>query len=228
MQQTAATMLEELGVSVTVADARFCKPLDTELVRQLADNHTALVTVEEGSIGGFASHVTQYMLSSGLLDGSLKLRCMHLPDVNIEHGSHDWQLEQAGLSPKDIAATVLQLLDRYGHRESRDAARSAKECTASDTQPVDEPRRIQPPESESELNQTPRTCFAGSGKRSRCLRRSKLRHWRRRPWRRHCGRRGGRQDVRGGQETTGAAVLAPQPGLIGVRPEEGVRVTRRV
>jgi len=109
---TAATMLEELGVSVTVADARFCKPLDTELVRQLADNHTALVTVEEGSIGGFASHVTQYMLSSGLLDGSLKLRCMHLPDVNIEHGSHDWQLEQAGLSPKDIAATVLQLLDR--------------------------------------------------------------------------------------------------------------------
>jgi hypothetical protein len=118
MQQTAATMLEELGVSVTVADARFCKPLDTELVRQLADNHAALVTVEEGSIGGFASHVTQYLLSSGLLDGSLKLRCMHLPDVNIEHGSHDWQLEQAGLSPKDIAATVLQLLDRYGDRSA--------------------------------------------------------------------------------------------------------------
>ena len=110
--QAAAAMLEEMGVSVTVADARFCKPLDTELVLQLSSNHAALLTVEEGSIGGFASHVTQYMLSAGLLDGSTKLRCMYLPDENIEHGAADWQLEQAGLSPKDIAATVLQMLDR--------------------------------------------------------------------------------------------------------------------
>jgi len=70
----AAKMLEELDISVTVADARFCKPLDTSLIRQLAKNHAAMITVEEGSIGGFASHVLQFLALDGLLDGNLKVK----------------------------------------------------------------------------------------------------------------------------------------------------------
>eukprot|EP00982_Pelagococcus_subviridis_P009264 30916-Pelagococcus_subviridis.AAC.2 len=83
-------MLEELDISVTVADARFCKPLDTSLIRQLAKNHAAMITVEEGSIGGFASHVLQFLALDGLLDGNLKfivkVRPLTLPDRPIEHG----------------------------------------------------------------------------------------------------------------------------------------------
>lgn len=216
-------MLEELGVSVTVADARFCKPLDTELVRQLADNHAALVTVEEGSIGGFASHVTQYMLSSGLLDGSLKLRCMHLPDANIEHGSHDWQLEQAGLSPKDIAATVLQLLDRYGnrsasrhmHKQRAVCCRLASRASGFAFSTMAEVLGLKRSSSDrlvSALHMDMCAPLAGSGKRWRCLRRSKLRRWRRRPWLRHCGRRGqaGRERGTGddGRGNVGASAWA--------------------
>ena len=62
-----------------MADARFCKPLDTDLIRQLAKNHEALITVEEGSIGGFASHVLQFLALDGLLDGNLKVRPLTLP-----------------------------------------------------------------------------------------------------------------------------------------------------
>lgn len=69
----AHALLANLGVSATVADARFCKPLDRDLVRQLAKNHQVLITVEEGSIGGFGSHVVQFMALDGLLDGKLKV-----------------------------------------------------------------------------------------------------------------------------------------------------------
>lgn len=72
----AHSLLGDLGVSVTVADARFCKPLDRDLIRQLAKNHQVLVTVEEGSIGGFGSHVVQFMALDGLLDGKLKVSCL--------------------------------------------------------------------------------------------------------------------------------------------------------
>ena len=106
----AADMLRELGVSVTVADARFCKPLDTDLIRQLAKNHEALITVEEGSIGGFASHVLQFLALDGLLDGNLKVRPLTLPDRPIEHGSYTKQIEEAGLSSSHIASTALSLM----------------------------------------------------------------------------------------------------------------------
>lgn len=69
----AAEALKEHGIYVTVADARFCKPLDTGLIRELAAEHEVLVTVEEGSIGGFGSHVAHYLSLSGLLDGPLKV-----------------------------------------------------------------------------------------------------------------------------------------------------------
>lgn len=75
--QEAAEMLKTLGVYATIADARFCKPLDTDLIRLLAREHEILITVEEGSIGGFGSHVSQFLSLAGILDGPLKVK--HLP-----------------------------------------------------------------------------------------------------------------------------------------------------
>lgn len=69
----ASIMLKSHDVSVTVGDARFCKPLDTELIKRLANEHEFLITVEEGSIGGFGSHVCHFLSLSGLLDGNLKV-----------------------------------------------------------------------------------------------------------------------------------------------------------
>ncbi|KAM7261597.1 hypothetical protein ACFE04_020674 [Oxalis oulophora] len=108
----AANMLGARGVQVTVADARFCKPLDTDLIKQLAKEHEILITVEEGSIGGFGSHVSHFLCLTGILDGPLKLRAMVLPDRYIDHGAPQDQLEEAGLSSKHISATVLSLLGR--------------------------------------------------------------------------------------------------------------------
>lgn len=108
----SAEQLAQLGVSATVADARFCKPLDTMLINQLAKEHPVLVTVEEGSIGGFSAHVMQYMALNGLLDGKLKFRPMTIPDIWIEHGSHNDQLLEAGLTSGHISATALQLLGK--------------------------------------------------------------------------------------------------------------------
>ncbi|PON97061.1 Deoxyxylulose-5-phosphate synthase [Trema orientale] len=108
----AANMLKTRDIFVTVADARFCKPLDTDLIRRLAKEHEILITVEEGSIGGFGSHVSHFLSLSGLLDGPLKLRAMVLPDRYIDHGSPQDQIEAAGLSSSHISATVLSLLGR--------------------------------------------------------------------------------------------------------------------
>ncbi|KAE9587876.1 hypothetical protein Lal_00003202 [Lupinus albus] len=108
----AAEMLKTLGIYVTVADARFCKPLDTDLIKLLAEEHEILITAEEGSIGGFGSHVSHFLSLAGILDGPLKWRAMMLPDRYIEHGSPQDQIEQAGLSSNHIAATVLSLLER--------------------------------------------------------------------------------------------------------------------
>ena len=106
----AAEVLREFGISVTVADARFCKPLDTKMIRQLATSHAAIITVEDGSIGGFASHVLQFLALDGLLDGNLKVRPLTLPDRPIEHGSLSDQLQDAGLSSSHIASTALSVL----------------------------------------------------------------------------------------------------------------------
>ncbi|CAE5968060.1 unnamed protein product [Arabidopsis arenosa] len=106
----AASMLSERGLKITVADARFCKPLDVALIRSLAKSHEVLITVEEGSIGGFGSHVVQFLALDGLLDGKLKWRPMVLPDRYIEHGSPMDQLAEAGLTASHIAATALNLM----------------------------------------------------------------------------------------------------------------------
>ncbi|CAH1428060.1 unnamed protein product [Lactuca virosa] len=108
----AHSLLSELGIEVTVADARFCKPLDIQLVRQLCQNHSFLITVEEGSIGGFGSHVAQFITLDGKLDGSIKWRPIVLPDNYIEHASPMEQLALAGLTGHHIAATALSLLGR--------------------------------------------------------------------------------------------------------------------
>jgi 1-deoxy-D-xylulose-5-phosphate synthase len=108
----AHKVLADCGISVTVADPRFCKPLDHGLIRQLAKNHEVLITVEEGSIGGFGSHVAQFMALDGLLDGKLKWRPLVLPDRYIDHGSPADQLAEAGLSASHIAATALNVLGK--------------------------------------------------------------------------------------------------------------------
>ncbi|KAB1204575.1 1-deoxy-D-xylulose-5-phosphate synthase 1, chloroplastic [Morella rubra] len=108
----ARSLLSELGLNVTVADARFCKPLDTKLLRHLCENHAFLITVEEGSIGGFGSHVAQFIALDGQLDGRIKWRPIVLPDNYIEHASADEQLAIAGLTGHHIAATALSLLGR--------------------------------------------------------------------------------------------------------------------
>ncbi|KAJ4722282.1 1-deoxy-D-xylulose-5-phosphate synthase 1 [Melia azedarach] len=106
----AASLLEPHGLWPTVADARFCKPLDHALIRSLAKTHEVLITVEEGSIGGFGSHVAQFLALNGLLDGTVKWRPLVLPDQYIDHGSPADQLAQAGLTPSHIAATVFNIL----------------------------------------------------------------------------------------------------------------------
>ncbi|KAK8488982.1 hypothetical protein V6N13_023083 [Hibiscus sabdariffa] len=106
----AALLLESQGLKPTVVDARFCKPLDHSLIRELAKSHEVLITVEEGSIGGFGSHVAQFLALDGLLDGKVKWRPLVLPDQYIDHGSPADQLAQAGLTPSHIAATVFNVL----------------------------------------------------------------------------------------------------------------------
>ncbi|XP_076954927.1 putative 1-deoxy-D-xylulose-5-phosphate synthase 2, chloroplastic [Bidens hawaiensis] len=106
----ASDLLQSIGISVTVADARFCKPLDGNLIKQLANEHEVLITVEEGSIGGFSSHVSHFLALNGLLDGNLKWRAMTLPDRYIDHGAQSDQIEEAGLTPKHIVTTVLSLI----------------------------------------------------------------------------------------------------------------------
>ncbi|RYR63545.1 hypothetical protein Ahy_A04g021354 isoform A [Arachis hypogaea] len=106
----AASLLGLHGLQVTVADARFCKPLDHSLIRSLVKSHEVLITVEEGSIGGFASHVAQFMALDGLLDGNLKWRPMVLPDCYIDHGSPSDQLSLAGLTPSHVAGAVFKIL----------------------------------------------------------------------------------------------------------------------
>ncbi len=88
------------------------KPLDTALIRELAQNHEVLVTVEEGSVGGFGSFVLRYLTDEGLLDGGLKVRTMVLPDLFIEHGKPEAMYEAAGLGASGIVATVFKALGR--------------------------------------------------------------------------------------------------------------------
>jgi 1-deoxy-D-xylulose-5-phosphate synthase len=106
----AADDLAARGLSTTVADARFAKPLDLELLRSLAGSHDVLITIEEGSVGGFSSHVLNALANEGLLDGGLKVRPLTLPDRFIDHDSPAVQYAEAGLDAAAIVATALAAL----------------------------------------------------------------------------------------------------------------------
>jgi 1-deoxy-D-xylulose-5-phosphate synthase len=119
----ASDQLAGFGLSTTVADARFCKPLDEDLVRQLARNHEVLITLEEGAIGGFGSHVLHYLAREGLLDWGLKVRTLALPDSFIEHDKPQVMYEKAGLNVSGIVAAVFAALGK--DFSSAEAARLA-------------------------------------------------------------------------------------------------------
>lgn len=111
----AAQEVEEKDdtISVTVADARFMKPLDIDLIRQLADDHGALITVEEGSKGGFGDHVLHFLTLDGLMDdGNIKFRPMVMPDQYFEAATQNEQYDQAGLNSQHIRGTILRLAQR--------------------------------------------------------------------------------------------------------------------
>ena len=112
----AAEDLAGYGVSATVADARFAKPLDVDLLMQLAATHEVLITIEEGSIGGFGSFVAQKLLEEGALDGAgpqpLRFRSMVLPDLFLDHDKPEALYAQAGLDAKAVVAKVLSTLGR--------------------------------------------------------------------------------------------------------------------
>ncbi|NDE89592.1 MAG: 1-deoxy-D-xylulose-5-phosphate synthase [Alphaproteobacteria bacterium] len=102
----AADELASQGLTTTVVDARFAKPFDKELVRQLAGEHEVLITIEEGSVGGFGAHVAHFLANEGLLDHGLKLRTMTLPDIFQDHDNPVKQYDQAQLNAKHIVATA--------------------------------------------------------------------------------------------------------------------------
>ena len=106
----AAETLATFGLSATVADARFMKPLDTDLIANLARNHELLLTVEEGGIGGFGSHVATWLAQNGLLDGKLKFRPLMIPDRFDEHSSQAAMYAAAGLDRAGIIAATLEAI----------------------------------------------------------------------------------------------------------------------
>jgi 1-deoxy-D-xylulose-5-phosphate synthase len=109
--QQAAELLLSHDITPTIADARFAKPLDRDMILDLAANHDALITIEEGAVGGFGSHVLQLLIDNGVLDhGRLRVRTMQLPDTYIDHASPDDMYAQAGLDADAIVAQVLGLV----------------------------------------------------------------------------------------------------------------------
>ncbi len=108
----AAERMAGYGLNPTIADARFAKPLDTGLIRRLAKEHEILITIEEGSAGGFGAHVMHFMAHDGLLDRGLKMRPMTLPDIFQEHDTPEKMYAQAGLDADGIVRTALQALGR--------------------------------------------------------------------------------------------------------------------
>lgn len=113
----AADQLAAMGLSATVADARFMKPIDEALIARLAHEHEVLVTIEEGSIGGFGSHVLHFLANAGHLDRGLKFRPMVLPDTFIDQDSPARMYEMAHLNAAGIVSTVLSALGREGMAE---------------------------------------------------------------------------------------------------------------
>jgi 1-deoxy-D-xylulose-5-phosphate synthase len=110
--EKAADELAGFGLSTTIADARFMKPLDLDMVLKLAREHEVLLTVEEGSIGGFGSHVMQTLAEHGMLDGGLRMRAMVLPDEFLDHDSPNAMYARSGLDAKGIVAKVFEALGK--------------------------------------------------------------------------------------------------------------------
>jgi 1-deoxy-D-xylulose-5-phosphate synthase len=108
----AAEELAGFGLSTTVADARFAKPLDTDLILRLAREHEVLVTIEEGAVGGFGSYVLHALTDNDMLDGALKFRMMVLPDIFLDHDSPNAMYAKAGLDAKGIVRRVFEALGK--------------------------------------------------------------------------------------------------------------------
>jgi 1-deoxy-D-xylulose-5-phosphate synthase len=106
----AADQLDAKGLSTTVADLRFAKPLDSALIRQLLTSHEVVVTIEEGSIGGLGAHVLTLASDAGLTDSGLKIRTMRLPDIFQDHDAPDRQYDEARLNAPHIVETALGAL----------------------------------------------------------------------------------------------------------------------
>ena len=119
----AADTLEAKGLSTTVADLRFAKPLDEDLIRRLLTTHEVAVTIEEGAIGGLGAHVLTLASDTGLIDAGLKLRTMRLPDIFQDQDKPEKQYDEAGLNAANIVDTVLKAL-RYNEAELADGVRA--------------------------------------------------------------------------------------------------------
>ena len=105
----ASDILDSMGLSCTIADARFAKPLDTELIKDLSKNHELMITIEEGSSGGFGAHVLMHLAEQGILDDGFKIRNLYLPDTFIQQGDASDMYAQAGLNSENIVKTVLKV-----------------------------------------------------------------------------------------------------------------------
>lgn len=122
----AADILATHGFSATVFDARFAKPLDEEMIARLAREHEALITIEEGAVGGFGSFVLHFLASAGLLDRGLKIRSLTLPDRFQDQASPAAMLAEAGLDADGIARAALAVLGK-GAKAPRLASRGRRE-----------------------------------------------------------------------------------------------------
>ena len=107
----ASEKLSSKGINCTIIDARFAKPLDEKLIMEIATNHEVLITIEEGSVGGFGSHVMQLLSDRGVFDTGLKFRSMILPDVFIDQDTPEKMYEIAGLDSLSIATKVEETLN---------------------------------------------------------------------------------------------------------------------
>jgi 1-deoxy-D-xylulose-5-phosphate synthase len=108
--EKACEALAARGITPTIADARFAKPLDRDMILKLAADHDALITIEEGAVGGFGSHVAQLLADEAVFDTGLKFRSMVLPDTFIDQSSPADMYAMAGLNAADIEAKVLEVL----------------------------------------------------------------------------------------------------------------------
>ncbi len=113
----AAETLAAHWLTATVADARFAKPLDIDLLLRLAREHEVLITIEEGAIGGFGAYVLQTLAEHGILDAGLKVRCMVLPDIFIDQDSPAAMYAKAGLDAKAVVGKVFEALGRDARSE---------------------------------------------------------------------------------------------------------------